>query len=75
VAPAEADDVLVLTAAEGPDAGDGLDGLRALCVAHWSRHPGEGAGVVVIPGDERAGRAVDRWGLRDADGVDPADRS
>ena len=26
---------------------DGLDGLRALCVAHWSRHPGDGAPVRV----------------------------
>jgi len=23
--------------------GDGLDGLRALCVAHWARHPDEAA--------------------------------
>ena len=59
---AEADDVLVL-AADGDDAGDGLDGLRALCVAHWSRHSGEGAGVRVVASGEPAGRALDTWGL------------
>ena len=59
---AEADDVLVL-ASDGDDAGDGLDGLRALCVAHWSRHPGEGASVGVVPAGEQATRALDRWRL------------
>jgi glycerol-1-phosphatase len=59
---AEADDVLVL-AADGDDVGDGLDGLRALCVAHWSRHPAEGAAVRVVPAGELAARALDSWGL------------
>jgi glycerol-1-phosphatase len=72
VAPAEADDLLVLAAADTSDAGDGLDGLRALCVAHWSRHPGEGAPVVIVPGDARAGRALTSWGLGEADAVDAA---
>lgn len=59
---AEADDVLLLEAGDA-DAGDGLDGLRALCVAHWSRHPAGGAPVRVLPVGERAAGAVDRWGL------------
>jgi HAD superfamily hydrolase (TIGR01450 family) len=64
---AEADDVLLL---EGADhrpaeeaAGDGLDGLRALCVAHWSRHPDVGATVRVRAVDDRAGAALAAWGL------------
>jgi glycerol 3-phosphatase-2 len=61
-APAEADDVLILEAA-GPDDGDGLDGLRALCVAHWARHPADGAPARVISRGERAAVALDRWGL------------
>src|SRR5687768_10809373 len=32
---AEAEDVLVLDGGGADDDGDGLDGLRALCVAHW----------------------------------------
>jgi HAD superfamily hydrolase (TIGR01450 family) len=60
--PAEADDVLILEA-DGPDDGDGLDGLRALCVAHWVRHPADGAAARVIARGERAADALDRWGL------------
>jgi glycerol-1-phosphatase len=71
---AEADDVLLLEAS-GSDRGDGLDGLRALCVAHWSRHPAAGAPVRVLPADEAAVRAVDRWGLPRAGGPDLAGRS
>jgi glycerol-1-phosphatase len=44
-------------------ASDGLDGLRALCVAHWSNHPGEGASARVVAGDGPSGEALDRWGL------------
>ena len=63
VGPAEADDVLVLEADETGDEGDGLDGLRALCVAHWARHPEDGAPARVIARGERAVVALDRWGL------------
>jgi glycerol-1-phosphatase len=59
--PAEADDVLILEA-DG-DGGDGLDGLRALCVAHWARHPDDGAPARVVARGERAAAALDRWGL------------
>jgi glycerol 3-phosphatase-2 len=75
----EADDVLLLesggsddgdggsapggSGANDHDDGDGLDGLRALCVAHWSRHPGAGASARVGAADERAAAALQRWGL------------
>jgi HAD superfamily hydrolase (TIGR01450 family) len=56
--------VLVLEAGEGPRAaGDGLDGLRALCVAHWARHPDAAAPVALRAGDPRAAEALARWGL------------
>jgi HAD superfamily hydrolase (TIGR01450 family) len=63
--PAEAEDVLVLEEgpAGGPD-GDGLEGLRALCVAHWTRHPADGAVVRVVAAGDRAARALDTWRLR-----------
>ena len=60
--PAEAEDVLVLEADTG-DEGDGLDGLRALCVAHWARHPDDGAPARVVARGERAAAALHRWGL------------
>jgi glycerol 3-phosphatase-2 len=60
---AEADDVLVLAAGRAEEHGDGLDGLRALCVGHWSRHPDAGADVRVVAADEDAARALDGWGL------------
>ena len=41
---------------------DGLDGLRALCVAHWSVHPDGAPARVVAAGAEAAG-ALRRWGL------------
>lgn len=64
VGPAEGGDRLVLT-----DAGtaatdtDGLDGLRALCVAHWTRHPRAGAPATVVAGDDRAAEVLTGWGL------------
>jgi hypothetical protein len=67
VRPAEADDVLLLEGGESGSA-DGLDGLRALCVAHWSRHPSAGAAVRVLPADGEADEAVDRWRLSRAGG-------
>ena len=38
--------------------GDGLDGLRALCVAHWSRHPEHGAPARVVAAGPRARRCA-----------------
>jgi glycerol 3-phosphatase-2 len=61
--PAEADDVLILEAEDTGSEGDGLDGLRALCAAHWARHPDDGAPARVIARGERAVAALDRWGL------------
>ncbi|CAA9238497.1 MAG: 4-nitrophenylphosphatase [uncultured Blastococcus sp.] len=64
---AEGNDALVLAA--GPEdsaddgAGDGLDGLRALCVAHWSRHPDDCAGVRVVAADDEAAQALAEWGI------------
>jgi glycerol-1-phosphatase len=60
----EAGGVLVLRQ-EGPDRpdGDGLDGLRALCVAAWSRSPAGTAEVRVLAEGERAARSVERWRL------------
>jgi hypothetical protein len=62
--PAEADDVLTLEAGEGEgDDGDGLDGLRALCVAHWARHPDDGAAPRVVARGDQAAAALESWGL------------
>lgn len=58
---AEGDDVLVLEAPTGTTGG--LDGLRALCVAHWSRHPGDGAPARIVAADDRAAAALDGWRL------------
>jgi glycerol-1-phosphatase len=62
--PAEGGEALVLSPA-GPSAddSDGLDGLRALCVAHWTRHLDDGAPATVVAADEQAERALSRWGL------------
>ena len=43
--------------------GDGLDGLRALAVAHWTRHPDDAAPVAVQAGDDAAAEALRGWGL------------
>jgi HAD superfamily hydrolase (TIGR01450 family) len=50
------------------DAGDGLDGLRALCLASWSRpeEPQGGAGPRVRAGDDAARRALAGWQLEQA---------
>ena len=62
---AEGADVLLLQSEADAvdDAGDGLDGLRALCVAHWSRHPGNGAPVQVQPVGDAARAALLEWAL------------
>jgi glycerol-1-phosphatase len=65
VRPAEADDVLVLeTDGSQGDGNDGLDGLRALCVAHWTRHPDAGARARIVAADDRAAERLAEWNLR-----------
>jgi glycerol 3-phosphatase-2 len=49
--------------APGDRVTDGLDGLRALCVAHWSNHPDEGATARVVAGYGPTVEVLDRWGL------------
>ncbi len=64
VTAAEAEGTWLLAAELGrPDAGDGLDGLRALCVAHWDRHPGDGAPARTVAADPTAADALAGWGL------------
>jgi HAD superfamily hydrolase (TIGR01450 family) len=43
--------------------GDDLDGLRALCVAHWAAHPEEAPTPAVTAADDAAVAALARWGL------------
>jgi HAD superfamily hydrolase (TIGR01450 family) len=62
VTSAEGRDALVLAGGDG-DGSDGLDGLRALCVAHWTRHPDEAVPTEVLAGDDAAGAALRTWGL------------
>jgi glycerol-1-phosphatase len=45
------------------EAGEELDGLRALCVAHWSRHPDDARQAKVAGGDDAASAVLVRWGL------------
>jgi glycerol 3-phosphatase-2 len=42
---------------------DGLDGLRALCVAHWTGQPAGAQAPAVSAGDDRARGALARWRL------------
>jgi HAD superfamily hydrolase (TIGR01450 family) len=64
VGPAEAHGVLVLEADPATtDDGDGLDGLRALCVAHWVRQPEAGGPARVVARGDDAVAALDGWGL------------
>ena len=44
---------------------DGLDGLRALCVAHWAQHPDDGVPARVLAGDGAAAELLAAWGLGD----------
>jgi glycerol 3-phosphatase-2 len=60
---AEGEDVLLLQTDADPDDGDGLDGLRALCVAHWARHRDDAAEPRVVAAGDRAADALARWGL------------
>ncbi|MGY1667396.1 HAD-IIA family hydrolase [Geodermatophilus sp. SYSU D00696] len=67
-ATADGDGTLVLRAVpdvagrDGASGDDGLDGLRALCVASWSR-PGEPAAPAVRAGDDDARRVLAGWDL------------
>jgi glycerol-1-phosphatase len=47
----------------GGAADDDLDGLRALCVAHWAQRPAGGDVPPVGGTDDRARAALDRWRL------------
>ena len=60
----EAAGVLVLRR-EGPERpdGDGLDGLRALCVAAWSGAPDGPADVRVVADGDPAASTVEPWRL------------
>ncbi|WP_029432573.1 HAD-IIA family hydrolase [Blastococcus sp. URHD0036] len=44
-------------------AGDGLDSLRALCVAHWAASSGQEEAPAVAAADEAAREALRRWDL------------
>jgi HAD superfamily hydrolase (TIGR01450 family) len=46
---------------EGPS--DPLDGLRALCVTHWTQHPGDAVPVRVRAADGAAADALAAWAL------------
>ncbi len=46
-----------------PASADGLDGLRALCVAHWVQHPEAAASAQVTADDEAAAVVLRQWGL------------
>jgi len=60
---AEAGAALVLEPTGPATDDDGFDGLRALCVAHWSRHPEDGVPASVVAVGDRSEAAVRRWGL------------
>ena len=62
---AEGAHALVLDGTQSRGTGDGLDGLRALCVAHWTRHPGDGRPARVVAADNAAATALAGWGLLD----------
>ena len=49
---------------EQPAPDDGLDGLRAVCVAHWARHPDASPVPRLRAPDEAAARLLGGWGLR-----------
>jgi hypothetical protein len=62
-ATAGAEESLALTVTGDTADDDGLDGLRALCVAHWARHRHDGAAPTVQPGQGAVSEALTRWGL------------
>jgi hypothetical protein len=58
-------DGFVLRPAHAPSGlpDDGLDGLRALCVAHWSAHPDGSPVPPVHPSGDGAAGLLAQWGL------------
>ena len=48
---------------DGDGAGDGLDGLRALCVAHWAGHPDGAPAPRIDAADAAAHHALTAWRL------------
>jgi len=66
-AESDAADGLVLRAAgparSGDQERDGLDALRALCVAHWHAHPDDGVAPRITAADDEAAQALTGWGL------------
>jgi glycerol 3-phosphatase-2 len=59
----DGDELQLAAGTSEPDV-DALDGLRALCVAHWSLHPEGAPARRVTALDDRAGAALARWRLR-----------
>jgi hypothetical protein len=53
------------TPGDRDDAERELDGLRALCVAHWSAHPDGAPAPRTSAADDAARAALHRWGLAD----------
>lgn len=65
---AEGDAVTLRQDGAASQGGDGLDALRALCVAAWSRPPATGARPRVVPGDDAARPVLEAWDLLDRSG-------
>jgi len=55
--------VLRASPGDGDGADDGLDGLRALCVAHWARHPDGAPAPRIDAADDVARRELTAWRL------------
>ena len=51
------------TEGSAPGSSDGLDGLRALCVAHWAGNPDDGVPARVLAADDAAHAVLAGWGL------------
>jgi glycerol 3-phosphatase-2 len=62
-AEATAEELVLRSRGPQASAGDGLDGLRALAVAHWARRPDQGHPAVVRAGDDEAAAVLAGWGL------------
>jgi hypothetical protein len=66
VADATGDDLVLHGTGPGAEGTDGLDGLRALAVAHWARQPDRACPAAVRAGDGEAAAALAGWGLAGA---------
>jgi HAD superfamily hydrolase (TIGR01450 family) len=60
---AAGDQVTLRSVGPAREDADGLDGLRALAVAHWSRHREQGVAAAVRAGDDAAAEVLAGWGL------------